>query len=72
MKAMKFKNLLLCVLSLYLCSCAMVSLKPQDTREYIMSKRADVLTEKHLSASTMEIVGVVAKSRRECEKQIAY
>lgn len=67
---MKFKNLLLCVLSLYLCSCAMVSLKPQDTREYIMSKRADVLTEKHLSASTMEIVGVVAKSRRECEKQI--
>ena len=68
---MKFKNLLLCGLSLYLCSCAMVSLKPQDTREYIMSKRADVLTEKHLSASTMEIVGVVAKSRRECEKQIA-
>ena len=64
------KNLLLCVWVSLLCSCAMVSLKTQDTRDYIMSKRADVLSDKHLSASAMEVVGVVAKNRRECEHQI--
>ena len=64
------KNMLLCVWVSLLCSCAMVSLKTQDTRDYIMSKRADVLSDKHLSASAMEVVGVVAKNRRECEHQI--
>ena len=65
------KNLWLCLLLVQLASCAMVSFKQQDTHDYIMNKRADVLTDKHLSTSTMEVVGITAKSRRECEKKIA-
>ena len=65
------KNLLLCLLLVQLASCAMVSFKKQDTHDYIMGKRADVLSDKHLSASTMEVVGITAKSRRECESKLA-